>query len=177
MRLIIISVFISVIIFICSLTGYHNLYSVKIGYVRTGILLEKYNGMKDANKTFKDEYNLAKTNLDTLKKRYDALKMQEGKLGSKNNATWGYNIGMAERDLTQYNESFQQQMQSRQKELLSNILRKVNSYIESYGEKKHYKLILGTTEDGSILYGNKGDDLTEEIINALNTEYIKKMEK
>jgi outer membrane protein len=53
----------------------------------------------------------------------------------------------------------------------------VNGFIESFGEKNQYKLILGTTESGSILYGNKGDDLTDEITKNLNEQYKKNVNK
>ena len=51
---------------------------------------------------------------------------------------------------------------------------KINSYIADYGKKHYYKMILGATMDGNILYADEQDDLTQNILKDLNDIYEKK---
>lgn len=44
----------------------------------------------------------------------------------------------------------------------------LHKYIEQYNEEKGYDYILSYSKDGSILYANKGLDVTQDIIDGMN---------
>lgn len=58
--------------------------------------------------------------------------------------------------------------------LVQGVLNQINDYIKKYAEENNYTLILGTTNDGNLLFGNKGIDVTEDILTELNNEYVGK---
>ena len=152
-------------------TGYHFLVKQPIGYVKTGIVLQKYEAMIEANKQYAMEVSVVKGNIDTLRNRYERLKAEAKYSAQK--ADWGYRLGIAEKEYLQYNESAQQQLQQRQQQLTTNVLNTVNTFIQEYGKQHQYKIIFGTTTDGSILYGIEKDDLTEIVLSELNKNYKK----
>ncbi|MDJ1486052.1 OmpH family outer membrane protein [Cytophagaceae bacterium YF14B1] len=143
---------------------YHFSFKEKIAYVKTGVILEKYSGMKQANDQFQQELKSVQQTADTLRARYETLKNANQKT-----ADWGYKLGVAERDFQQYSQNAQQQLQQKQQQLTADVLDRVNSFIENYGKKNGYKIILGTTQDGSLLYGEPGADLTDQILSELNS--------
>ncbi|RYF87208.1 MAG: OmpH family outer membrane protein, partial [Chitinophagaceae bacterium] len=67
--------------------------------------------------------------------------------------------------------------QQRQQQLTSDVLAKINSYIQEYGKDKGFKIIFGTTTEGNILYGLDEDDLTETILTNLNSQYKSNLEE
>ncbi|MFL5730509.1 MAG: OmpH family outer membrane protein, partial [Cytophagaceae bacterium] len=90
---------------------------------------------------------------------------------SSKRAEWGYQVGLAEKEYLQYNQTAQEQLQQRQRQLSGQVLTTVNTFIQDYGKNHGYKIILGTTNDGSILYGLDQDDLTSVILEELNKNY------
>ena len=57
--------------------------------------------------------------------------------------------------------------------MLNQIQDAILNYINKYNEEKGYSLIISTTGNSTVLYGNPGLDVTKEIIKGINEEYIK----
>jgi outer membrane protein len=171
MKSIIVSVLTSVIVFIAGIFTYHFLTREKTGYVRIGVVLQKYQGMIDANKQFAAELEIVRSNADTLRNRYERLKQKEKDVKPGGKAEWGYQLGVSEKEYMDYSENADKQLQQRQQQLTSEVLNRINNYIQEYGKADGYKIIFGTTNDGSILYGRESDDLTDVIVSQLNEIY------
>lgn len=50
----------------------------------------------------------------------------------------------------------------------SEIMEKVNKAVDAYGKKNNYKIIVGATGDGALMYGDENADLTEDIKKTFN---------
>jgi Skp family chaperone for outer membrane proteins len=71
----------------------------------------------------------------------------------------------------QAQQSFQRQysqFQSMQQVKLDSIKGKIESTVELYGEENEFTLILKSGEQGSVLFGGEGLDITDEILERLN---------
>jgi Skp family chaperone for outer membrane proteins len=55
--------------------------------------------------------------------------------------------------------------------LVQGVLNQINDFIKKYSEDHGYTFVFGTTNDGTLLFGNKGVDITEDVLEELNTEY------
>ncbi len=155
---------------VCSLliTAYHFLSKNKIGYVTTAVLLSEYQGMKKANKQFEDEYKLVQNNIENLQKRYqDILFKYENSTGMEKRRL-KEEVEEAYENYEKYNTKALSDMETRRRELTVNVLNEINKVIEQYGKENRYKLILGSTDDGSLLYGKQADNITEAILEVLN---------
>jgi outer membrane protein len=71
----------------------------------------------------------------------------------------------------EYGKRAEEQMAAREQELSKNATDKINSFIEEYGKKNEYRLILGANGTGNVMYGTEGDDITDIILTELNTRY------
>ena len=150
-------------------TFFHN--EVKLAYVRTGIILNEYKGMIDASEQFNKELQTVKANSDTLKRRYEVLKKMESEISPDEKTDWTKQLAIAEYEYNNYRTTAQQQLEERKTILRAEVLQKINSFIQDYGKENNYTIILGATDQGSILYGKEQEDLTETMLKILNEQY------
>ena len=54
---------------------------------------------------------------------------------------------------------------------MDSVITQVRKTIREYGEANGYRYILTGGEGGSVLYGDKADDITSEILQILNESY------
>lgn len=165
------SVLVIVIVMCLISAGGIYFFSPKIGYIKSGVLLNKYKGMEAANAKFQDELKLALTNYDTLKSRYELLMSMNGNIAPAQKKEWQYRLTVAKTELEKYNTQSAEQMELRKQELTKNILDQINKFVEQYAKDNKYDFILGTTDDGSILYAIDKKDLTETVLLKLNEQY------
>lgn len=151
------------------LAGYHLLFNKKIGYVRTGLVFERYEGAIESGASVGQEMEQVQHNLDTLEKRYIHLKEKAGK--DKESI---YLASLAEEQLKNYRQVALGQLERRQNEASFELIAVINAAIQAYGKEKGYSIILGATSSGNILYAEDADDLTERIIDKMNAGYKKK---
>ncbi|MDR2125475.1 MAG: OmpH family outer membrane protein [Prevotellaceae bacterium] len=57
--------------------------------------------------------------------------------------------------------------------LLNQIQNAIMVYVNKYNEEKGYSMIISTSGNSTVLYGNPGLDITSDIIKGINEEYIK----
>lgn len=94
----------------------------------------------------------AKMNQNTAQEKYNELMLKK------------QNIGQLLQDEEQ---SLLQQSQTEVDTLKS----KVRKFVKEYGKKNGYTFILGSTENGSVLYGDDAKDITADVVKALNDAY------
>jgi outer membrane protein len=147
---------------------------LKIAYVRVAVIIEKYHGTREAQRKLQTQTDSWQANTDTLKKAYQQLldstvKAENGKLSQKAKEF----LQAKQYEFQNYANSAQQKTQSEEQKLMGGVFKQINSYIEQYAKDNGYDLILGTTNEGSLRYGHKAIDITEDVTDALNKQYKK----
>ena len=173
MKNILISIVISILVSVLVVAIYHYSFKEKVVFIRSGAVLQQYKGMEQANKQFEKDMQIVQANYDTLKNRYERLLAEEKNVPVTGKADWGYKLGVAKNDFDKYNAQANQQMEARKQELTQGVLLKINTFIQEFGKNNNYKMIFGTTNEGSVLYGKDADDMTETVLKSLNEEYEK----
>ena len=90
------------------------------------------------------------------------------------------NNDLAQRDQDLRNLTQQKQMEMAEEEsvMLNKVMDAITTYVAEYNKQKQYSLILTTTTaTTTVINGNSGLDITQEILNGLNAEYIKNRNK
>jgi outer membrane protein len=158
--------------------GYYFIYlknNSKIGYIRSGVLIQEYKGMQNVSAKFDSEVKIVQSNLDTLKTRAERL---NERLSNSTNSNEKKQLMMELKtissDYENYNRKSEQQLEERKSQLGQVVLKEINDYIQKYGKDNGYNYILGTTNEGSVLYGKNEFDLTEIILNELNEKFSQK---
>lgn len=74
----------------------------------------------------------------------------------------------------------QQEMQEEQAVMMNKIADAIKSFIDEYNAEKEYAMIISTQGDilpAPVAAGDPGLDITQEIIDGLNSQYVKNKEK
>lgn len=125
-------------------------------YVDIGKMQEGYKFKKDL------EVEGTK-NLYKIKNAIDSLKMVD-KVNA--NPIIDSQIAYAEQAFNQYYTYSNQEMTKK-------IWERLNPLLEEFGKQNNYEMIVGANGAGTVLYGNKKNDVTESVINFINKKYEK----
>lgn len=152
----------------------------KVGYVRTFDLLENYNGMTEAAQLFDEKRQAWAFTLDSLKREHELdvqtyLQVKES-LPLEERTERELRLQRSQQTVQQYSQAVEQKALEEDNSMTQGVLTQVSDFMQQYGKAHGYTVILGTSQDGSLLYGQEAHDLTEEITKALNAQYSGKSE-
>ena len=164
---IVVSVLTNIVLYVVT----QNMKNEKVGFVRTAYVLSNYEAMIHSNQVYEKESARVNANIDTLRSRYQSLKELLKQSKAKKRKDVEHRLLIAEDDYNRYTGKALEQLEQRRLQLTNKVILEINSIIEDYGKKKGFKVILGATDDGSILYGDTSFDVTEEILEVLNANY------
>ena len=128
--------------------------SRKTGYVDTFRLVNAFELQKEYSGQAKREMEHEKMRIDSII-AVEAVKNPSGK-------------EQYQRELyTPYNKK----AQDLNKEIEAMIWKRLNPYLVDFGKDRGYLYIYGANGTGNVLYADKGEDITEEIIKYANNRY------
>lgn len=164
---------------ICILYFISNSFFFKSGhivYVDSNKLLNGYQGMIDARKAYQQKATIWKANIDTLTSEVQQQifkhEKESPKMSIKERALSEELILTKQRLLSEYQQAMNNQAQQEDSKMTSDVLVQVNAYLEKYGEREGFKIILAATEYGNLAYADDELDITEEVLAGLNKEYL-----
>ena len=143
----------------------------KIGYVDLSKLFDEYSKTKEYDKVLEGKHNeFEKERNDRIEKIKDA----QGKLSvlaADKKSEVEANIEKMRNDLVEYDRQKKADLTKDRNEKIREILLEIEKIVSDYAQKEGYTLILN---DRVLIYGAKTMDLTEQILQMLNTETGKK---
>ncbi len=159
-----------------SFSIYNSYQSDLVAYVDTNKLLNEYQGMIDARADFQKKAAVWKANIDTLasevEKSIKDYEKESGKMTDKEKELSRELIKTKQKQLADYQRAMQDKAGQEDAQMTKLVLDQVNAYITKFGKSKNYKVILATTEYGNIAYADEQVDITKQIIEGLNKEYL-----
>lgn len=150
----------------------------KIAYIDNGKVINDYEEKKDLEAKFKGKDEAFKKKTDSISQAFQ-LEVQQAQLKAKKSSRKKAQEIMG--GLQQKQQVLQQQMQFEQQQLtqafqteIDTLIVKVKDYVKDYGKANGYTYILGTSDAAAtVLYGADNQDLTQTILDSLNTKYKK----
>ena len=103
-------------------------------------------------------------------------KMDKGLLTSSVANAQYQKLQQQQNDYQQYVVRKQQEMQEEQQVMLNQIMNAISEFVQAYNAEKQYALVLATSGDilaTPVVTGSAALDVTDEILNGLNAEYVK----
>lgn len=101
-------------------------------------------------------------------------KMQKGLLTRSQAESMNNDLAKRDQELQQIYQQKQMEMAEEESVMYNKVMNAITSYMEEYNKSKQYSLILTTTAaTNSVITGNAGLNITQEIITGINNEYIK----
>lgn len=147
----------------------------KLVYIDSNKLLAGYQGMKDAQADFQIKSKTWKANVDTLMAEVQRSIMdyekESPKMSAKEKELSRELIKTKQKQLQDYQRAIQEQSAQKDQEMTQQVLVKVNTFLTEYGKSKDYNIIFGATTAGNIIYAEEAMDITDEVLELLNSQY------
>jgi outer membrane protein len=155
----------------------YSLYGRKnrVAFVKSSVMLEEYEGMKEAKKLYKVKAEGWGRQLDSLNTVYEEESAKYNQklatLSEKEKKDEEIRVGLLFNKLLQIKAAIEKKAKEEDLEMTEGVLKQVNSYIEDFSKKNGYDVVIGTTLQGNLLYGNEAIDITRDLVEGLNKQY------
>jgi outer membrane protein len=150
--------------------------SDKIAYVDSAKILNDYKGSAEAKKAYESKAKVWQANIDTLtsevKTAIGKYEMSIATMSKKEQELSKQLIQTKQRQLADYQHGIQENAKQEDGKLTQSIVAQINAYLTKYGKAHNYKLILIANQSGTIAYAREGLDITADVIDGLNKEYV-----
>ncbi|MGJ5643023.1 OmpH family outer membrane protein [Formosa sp. S-31] len=151
--------------------------SQKIGFVDNSKLVNAYQEKIDVEEKYKLQIEASNKRTDSLVQSFQAEYQEfqsEASKMSQDKAQQRYQeLGRKQQMLQQQIQMTEQQIANQSQVEIDSLITKVRKFVNKYGESHNYDFILGSNEAGSVMYGKASEDITEDLIKALNDAYKK----
>lgn len=164
--------FIVLAVFIFSGTGLVFSETLKIGYVNLGKIFDEYDKTKEYDKTLEVKGTEKQKERDKLVSDIKRLKDELELLSDKGKEEKQSQIDSKVTELKKFDTEVRETLTRQRDNFLKEIIKEIYATVEEYGQKEKYTMIIRS--EGMVIYGDKGVDMTEQIIKVLNERYKKK---
>lgn len=145
----------------------------KTGYIETNVLFSKYKGrLKIQDKLMKDQ-NAQKLIMDSIKLEYEATSRLYNSSGGSNNSL----VKKMQNLEMRYNylgTEFKKLNETESQKAMDEIWTQLNQFIKDYGKANSYTYIYGASGDGSLMYADDNENITNDLIEFSNNKYAGK---
>lgn len=105
-------------------------------------------------------------------------KMQKGLLTYSQAESMRNDLMTRDQELRNLSQQKQMELANEESVMYNRVMDAIKTYVDNYNKEKQYSLILTTTAaTNSVINGEQGRNITNEIINGLNQEYIRNRNK
>lgn len=142
----------------------------KIAYMDLGKIFDEYNKTKDLDKQLTGKGDAKQTEREKMVTEIKKLKDEMDLMSDKGKEAKQAAIDDKIKKLQDFDRETRDGLRKERDDMARTILKEIKDVIDNMGKKEGYSLIL---DSRAILYGTEGDDLTNEILKALNDKYAK----
>ena len=105
-------------------------------------------------------------------------KMGKGLLTRSQAETMSEELQRRQQELQLYSQQKQMEIAAEENVMINQVMNEIRLFVASYNSQNNYSLILTTTEaTNTVISGESVFDISKDIIEGLNKEYIKKRNK
>ena len=144
-------------------------------YVDVNLLVNGYEGMKEARKEFQQQERLLQADADSIlglwKNELTKYEKERSGMSAKERQAREELLDMKGQQVSGVMEATKRKIAEKEQEQTAQVLAQVNDFIKRYGKEKKHRLILGANGSGNILYAPEELNITDEVLEALNKEY------
>ncbi|HSZ71426.1 MAG TPA: OmpH family outer membrane protein [Cytophagaceae bacterium] len=150
----------------------------KVVYVRVAEVVNKYEGMLEAKNSYKQKMANWQANVDTLELDYQKMvskyQLESASMSAGQKKEREESLRTQRQNVQNYITTLEKKAQEEDEKMTKAVINQINASIEEYAKSKGYDYVLGTTNEGNILYGVKSNDITDETLVYLNNQYKQK---
>ncbi len=141
--------------------------SKKIAYVNTIQLYDGFKLKKELEEKF-SKVQLARQNLlDSIKFRIQYVSIKGATLSEQEKMQ----VNDLQRSYLYKEKEFSEENAATLQQYSDQIWKQINQYVNDYGKKYGYDLILGATGEGNIMFARPEEDITKDVSEYINRRY------
>lgn len=150
----------------------------KIGYVNVENLMKNYKATEVLQNKLKAKQEKVSKQLDSLQAPFKAKVQNYYKKANRMSASSRAKVEkelQQEQQMLQYNQQqAAQKLQKENQDESEKITKRVDSLVSVFAKSKGYKIILGTSGNGTVMYGDSTMNVTKKVLDILNKDFDKK---
>ncbi|MFH2144263.1 MAG: OmpH family outer membrane protein [Bacteroidota bacterium] len=154
---------------------FHFFSGQQVVYIDTNVLLEEYYGMADAQAEYSTKASEMNAQVDTLMNMLEndikAYEKERSGMSEKERELKEELLRNKQYQMMQYQEATKRKLADEEQVATQTVLNEVNDYINEYGKKHGYRYILGANGSGNLVYAEEAYNITEQVLEGLNSEY------
>lgn len=144
----------------------------KVAYIRSRDVVYGYFGMKEAMGSLEEVRRLKQYRLDSLRNVFEQEVSRAADESTRNSPLErtlnDQRIAAKHGLLKRQEQEHANSIATEEAALLKGVLAQVNTHARTFAEMNGYQIVLGTTDAGSLMYGEEGLDVTDELIGFMN---------
>ncbi|WP_378185626.1 OmpH family outer membrane protein [Aquimarina sp. W85] len=144
-------------------------------YVDVNKLLDGYKRTKIVKATFDEKAKTMKANVDSLlsdwQKELKLYEKERSQMSKKELELKQELLGNKQQQINNYQQAVQKQLQEEDKKVTQTVINDINDFVKDFGKTNGYTVIFGATGSGTIMYGETSADLTDQVLEELNSEF------
>lgn len=144
-------------------------------YVDINKLLNGYERTADVKKNFDARTAKLKSNVDSLqagwRKELQDYEKERNAMTEKEVELNKEILANKQQQVNNYQRAIRKQIQEEDQKITQTVINDINEFVKEYGEEHGYRIILGATGGGNIMYADNSTDLTEKVLKALNEDF------
>ncbi|SNR51937.1 OmpH family outer membrane protein [Lutibacter flavus] len=149
----------------------------KIAYINVEDLMKDYDATKALEETLKGKQEEMAKELDSVSAPFQ-LKVQEyyqkaQKMSAQKRAETEQALQQEQQALQARQQQAGQLLQQENQKLSEAITKKVDSFVSDYAKANGLNLVLGTSGNGTVMYGDDNLNVTSAILEILNKDFSK----
>jgi outer membrane protein len=150
----------------------------KTGYINTEKVLKEYKGTKDLQAEVKTQTEAYQKEIDVaianFQNKVVAYQKGANKMSAKKRAGVEQGLGQEQQAIQQRQQEAKNKIQIQEQDGYIKVAKDLKAFVKKYAKKNGYNMILGTVElNGSVLYGDENNDLTDTLLDEFNKSYYK----
>ena len=155
--------------------------NLRIAFVEIDSLLTKYNFCKDLNELMLQKEETIRTTLNEKAKKLEAdareweRKVQNNGFASQERAQQEQQrILKQQQDLQALQQKLSDELAAENQKNNLELRDSISSFLKQYNKEKNFDLILSNSGLDNLLYAKKALNITDEVVNGLNSRYTPK---
>ncbi|MDR2065939.1 MAG: OmpH family outer membrane protein [Prevotellaceae bacterium] len=150
-----------------------------IVFVRMDSIINSFDMYHDLRKVYEEDVTKADTDLRTKAGAFEKdvnefrEKNEKGLITRSQAEQEQRRLIQRQQRLEEEQNKIRNELAEKEVVLLNQIQNAILVYVKKYNEEKGYSMIISTSGNSTVLYGNPGLDITGDIIKGINEEYIK----
>ena len=149
----------------------------KIAYIDVQDLMKEYEGTKALEASLKAKQEKMAKELDSLgapfQQKVQAYYQSAQKMSASKRAETEQALQQEQQMLQAREQQASQELQNENVAKSEVIMKKIDSLVADYAKTNKFDLILGTSGNGTVMYGSDALNVTSSILEILNNDFTK----